>query len=146
MNFEVDNVLREFVEVRWVDYDNLVVQFPHYLAVYEKVRKKMKRLCYQDWFYQMCVHGALLVGSFAKMLCGEEIQANDYDLLVPLEKWQTIALLIPESAKPNKFGGWRFLVKGKDTDEIEVDVWPDTLVNYLTNCKTKVVRFVQLIL
>jgi hypothetical protein len=83
--------------------------------------------------YLMCVHGALLVGSQAKKLMGENIESNDYDLLVPLEKWQTIALLIPIDAKPNKFGGWRF----KDDKENEIDVWPDTLQNYLTNCKTK---------
>lgn len=83
--------------------------------------------------YLMCVHGALLVGSVAKKLMGEKIESNDYDLLVPLEKWQTIALLIPEDAKPNKFGGWRF----KDDKGNEIDVWPDTLQNYLQNCKTK---------
>jgi hypothetical protein len=83
--------------------------------------------------YQMCVHGALIVGSYAKYLMGEDIETNDYDLLVPLDKWQTIALLIPETAKPNKFGGWRF----KDEKGGEVDVWPDTLQNYLKNCKTK---------
>lgn len=81
----------------------------------------------------MCVHGALLVGSQAKVLMGEEIESNDYDLLVPLERWQTIALLIPENAKPNKFGGWRFT----DDKGNEIDVWPDTLQNYLQNCKTK---------
>ena len=84
--------------------------------------------------YQMCVHGALLVGSVAKKLCGDESIENpkDFDLLVPLEKWQTIALLIPQTARPNKFGGWRF----KTSKGVEVDVWPDSLVNYLTNCKS----------
>lgn len=83
--------------------------------------------------YQMCVHGALLVGSQAKKLMGEVEESNDYDLLVPLEKWQTIALLIPADAQPNKFGGWRFT----DDKDNEIDVWPDTLQNYLQNCKTK---------
>jgi hypothetical protein len=83
--------------------------------------------------YLMCVHGALLVGSQAKKLMGEDIESNDYDLLVPLDKWQTIAVMIPECAKPNKFGGWRF----KDDNDNEIDVWPDTLQNYLSNCKTK---------
>jgi hypothetical protein len=84
--------------------------------------------------YQMAVHGALLVGSQAKLMMGELDEApNDYDLLVPLDKWQTIAMLIPPDAKPNKFGGWRFT----DEKDNEVDVWPDTLRNYLTNCKTK---------
>ena len=84
--------------------------------------------------YQMAVHRALLVGSQAKLLMGELDEApNDYDLLVPLDKWQIIAMLIPEDAKPNKFGGWRFV----DDKDNEIDVWPDTLLNYLTNCKTK---------
>lgn len=84
--------------------------------------------------YQMCVHGAYLVGSYAKYLLGDiDTKGNDYDLLVPLERWQTIALLIPSNAKPNKFGGWRFYT----ADAQEVDVWPDTLENYLRKCKTK---------
>jgi len=63
--------------------------------------------------YQMSVHGAYVVGSFAKKLCGENIDTNDFDVLVPLERWQTIALLIPETAKPNKFGGWRLAVRNR---------------------------------
>ena len=83
--------------------------------------------------YQMCVHGGLIVGSIAKKLMGEDIESNDYDILVPLDKWQTIAMIIPPHAIPNKFGGWRFT----DDKGNEIDVWPDTLHNYLTNCKTK---------
>lgn len=84
--------------------------------------------------YLMCVHGALVVGSTAKWLNGDiDTDPKDYDLLVPLERWQTIALLIPDTAKPNKFGGWRF----NDDKGNEIDVWPDTLENYLKNCKTK---------
>ena len=82
--------------------------------------------------YQMCVHGGLIVGSQAKLLAGESIDvARDWDILVPLPKWQTIAMLIPPDAKPNKFGGWRFI-----SEENEIDVWPDELENYLTNCKS----------
>lgn len=87
--------------------------------------------------YQMCVHGALIAGSYAKSLTGEKIKSNDYDLLVPLEKWQTIALLIPPDAKPNKFGGWRFMTPVVDEGLVEVDVWPDSVENYLSKCKTK---------
>ena len=83
--------------------------------------------------YLMCTHGGLLVGSIAKKIMGDDIKTNDYDILVPLEKWQTIALMIPEDAKPNKFGGWRFT----DDKDNEIDVWPDTVFNYLKNCKTK---------
>lgn len=83
--------------------------------------------------YQMCVHGGLLVGSYAKKLMGEVETTHDYDVLVPHERWQTIALLIPEDAKPNKFGGWRFL----DEKGNEIDVWPGSLHEYLRDCKTK---------
>jgi hypothetical protein len=86
--------------------------------------------------YQMAVHGALIVGSQAKKLCGEDVDAQDYDVLVPLEKWQTVALLIPRSARPNKFGGWRFKTDFKGA-MVEVDVWPDSLDKYLSQCKTK---------
>ena len=84
--------------------------------------------------YQMCVNGALIVGSFAKKLAGEKIKSHDYDLLVPPEKWQLVAILIPMTAKPNKFGGWRFVdsQSGK-----EIDVWPSSLEKYLTECKSK---------
>jgi hypothetical protein len=84
--------------------------------------------------YQMCVHGGLIVGSNAKRLAGEKIEGdpNDWDVICPLEKWQTISLLIPETAKPNKFGGWRFEME----DGMEIDVWPGSVMEYLTNCKS----------
>lgn len=82
--------------------------------------------------YQMCVHGALIVGSYAKQLIGEDIDCNDFDLLIPYEKWQVVSLLIPSDAVLNKFGGWRFSI-GKD----EIDVWPGSLLVYLSECKTK---------
>lgn len=87
--------------------------------------------------YQMAVHGGLIVGSQAKRMVGEvEVDSksnSDWDVLVPFEKWQIIALLIPTSATPNKFGGWRF----ETEDGVEVDVWPGSVITYLTECKTK---------
>jgi hypothetical protein len=82
----------------------------------------------------MCTHGAYIVGSYAKFLAGEDVpEPNDYDVLVPLNKWQNIALLIPPGAALNKFGGWRFTCD----DGKEVDVWPDSVEHYLTTCKSK---------
>ena len=85
--------------------------------------------------YLACVHGGLIVGSQAKRLAGETIKSDtsDWDLLIPFEKWSTIALMIPEDARPNKFGGWRF----SDDKGNEVDMWPGSVLEYLTNCKTK---------
>ena len=83
--------------------------------------------------YQMCVHGGLIGGSYAKKLVGDIDEANDYDVLVPLQYWQTVCMLIPETARPNKFGGWRFM----DEKGNEIDVWPGSLQEYLRDCKTK---------
>ena len=83
--------------------------------------------------YQMCVHGATIVGSRAKQMAGEDVEPNDYDLIVPIEKWPIIALLIPSDATLNKFGGWRFTTD----DGIEVDVWPGTMEDYLRHCKSQ---------
>ena len=86
--------------------------------------------------YQMCVNGALIAGSYAKKLVGDDVKPNDFDLMVPSEKWHIVSLLIPEDAHLNKFGGWRFNAEW-DGEEVEVDVWPDTVERYLSNCKTK---------
>lgn len=84
--------------------------------------------------YLMCVHWWLIVWSVAKSICeGLNIDSNDYDILVPLSKRQTIALMIPENAKPNKFWWRRF----EDDKGNEIDVRPDTPFNYLSKCKTK---------
>ena len=85
--------------------------------------------------YQMSVHGALIVGSQAKKLAGDDVDtdSSDWDVLVPYDRWQVIALMIPETATPNKFGGWRFIL---DMGE-EIDVWPGDVSTYLRECKTK---------
>lgn len=80
----------------------------------------------------MTVSGAYIVGSYAKMLIGEEIEPSDIDLIVPPEHWPIVSQMIPKKAKLNKFGGWRFKTKG-----IEVDIWPDTVERYLSKCKTR---------
>jgi hypothetical protein len=95
-------------------------------------RKQLPRVV-----YQMCVHGAYIVGSYARALAGTlKRTPRDFDLMVPLDKWQVIALMIPATAKPNKFGGWRFSTDW-DKATVEVDVWPDTLDSYLGRCKSQ---------
>lgn len=92
--------------------------------------------------YLMSVHGGLVVGSQAKIMAGDSLgidesgaerTGSDWDVLVPHEHWQKIALIIPEDARPNKFGGWRF----NDDKGNEIDVWPGSLHTYLSECKTK---------
>lgn len=43
----------------------------------------------------------------------------DWDIVVPYNQWYRAAFLIPEDARPNKFGGWRFQVDGT-----QIDMWP----------------------
>lgn len=84
--------------------------------------------------YQMCVHGALLCGSYAKKLMGEVETSGDYDLIVPYDKWATVALLIPrDSAELNSFGGIRFTDKHGN----QIDVWQGDPMTYLYECRTK---------
>lgn len=109
---------------------------PQKISLRSMKRNNTPNLMLPAIVYQMCVHGALLAGSLARKIADQDNEGefNDYDLLVPLEKWQIVALLIPKNSRPNKFGGWRFRL----TDGKEVDVWPDTLENYLAKCKTKI--------
>lgn len=74
-----------------------------------------------------CKQGAYLVGSYANYLIGKGETYKDYDLIVPPEKWTTIALLIPKYAQLNSFGGWKF------TDGLgnKVDIFPMSIEEYL---------------
>lgn len=44
---------------------------------------------------------------------------KDYDVLVPFSRWQEACMMIPASAKPNTFGGWKI-----EEDGASIDVWP----------------------
>ena len=72
-------------------------------------------------------HEAWVVGSAAKP-DADHATVRDYDVLVPLTHWQNAAMLIPEDAKPNTFGGWKCVSEGR-----EVDVWPGDLAWLMTN-------------
>lgn len=69
----------------------------------------------------------MLCGSVAKKIVGEVESSNDFDVIVPHSKWQTVSLLILSTARPNKFGGWRF----EDGKGNEIDVWPGNPLDYL---------------
>lgn len=84
--------------------------------------------------YQMCVHGALICGSYAKKLMGEVDTFSDYDLIVPPEKWAVVSLLIPrENVEFNAFGGLRF----KDKHGNQIDVWPGDPMTYMYQSHSK---------
>jgi hypothetical protein len=51
-----------------------------------------------------------------------EQNPQDIDILIPFHLWSKVAPLIPSDARPNKFGGWRFMQAS-----VEYDVWPGDL-------------------
>lgn len=64
-------------------------------------------------------HEAWVVGGAADP---ENEFPRDWDVLVPLTKWQDAAGLIPDNAKVNSFGGFKIVEDG-----IVIDVWPGEL-------------------
>ena len=90
-----------------------------------KKTKKIPRIV-----HQILIQGGLLVGSQVGYLLGKtKEKPGDYDILVPFEKWKDISILIPEDAEVNSFRGWRFYEEG-----VQIDVWPGSVFDYLTNC------------
>ena len=52
---------------------------------------------------------------------------RDYDVVIPFSEWNNAAMLIPETARPNSFGGWECKSEG-----YQVDVWPAELSKLMT--------------
>ena len=71
------------------------------------------------------LHEGWIVGNHSKT-------ARDLDILISFLHWREAAALIPSTAKPNTFGGWKFLEDG-----IWIDVWPGDLAWLMTNTKFK---------
>ena len=85
----------------------------------------------------MCRCGALLVGSYASYLVGEAKQFNDFDLIVPQDKWLAVLAVVPENAevKLTRFGGVHF----QDRAGNKIDVWPSSIDHHLRTCKPALV-------
>lgn len=69
-------------------------------------------------------HGAWIVGSGAR-----DTEPKDWDVVVPFNEWKQAALLVPENAKPNSFGGWRCV----DHRGNHIDIWPADLGLLMTH-------------
>jgi len=80
---------------------------------------------------KLSVFDAWIVGSAAAPDC-DIATVRDIDLLVPFSHWREAALLMPPDARPNTFGGWKFVSDGK-----EIDVWPGELGSVMTNAAAK---------
>ncbi len=78
---------------------------------------------------QLChLHGGWIVGSAAKPEV-DLAKVKDYDVLIPFSHWKEAAVLVPEAAEVNSFGGW----KCPTPEGVSVDVWPGDLAWVLTN-------------
>lgn len=53
--------------------------------------------------------------------------------MVPFSQWNAASQLIPKTAKPNTFGGWKIV----DEEGVEIDVWPGELGVLMQNAKAK---------
>lgn len=56
-----------------------------------------------------------------------DAEPRDWDVIVAFSEWKEAAALIPSSAVPNSFGGWKFADEGKT-----VDVWPGEMAWLMT--------------
>lgn len=74
--------------------------------------------------FGLCYRGGLIMGSQAKAYVEgkEPLVGHDWDIMVPFAVWHQVCGVIPRTAVPNGFRGWRFSIDG-----VEVDVWPDDL-------------------
>lgn len=76
----------------------------------------------------LCLCGGVITGSQAKSYAvgGPPLVDHDWDIMIPFSKWIFVEGIIPQTAKPNRFLGWRFSKNG-----VEFDVWPDDLQHFL---------------
>jgi len=84
--------------------------------------------------FLLCKTGALIVGGCAKYLLNKKEMCNDYDLIVPPEKWYIVSLLISTDAKINRHGGFKF----EDNDGNNIDIWPCSIEQHLIQCKAAI--------
>jgi len=77
------------------------------------------------------LHDGWVIGTAADPSCDLKT-VRDIDIMIPWSNWSKAALLVPEEAHPNTFGGWKF-----DKDGVTYDVWPDELGSCLSNAFTK---------
>ena len=59
------------------------------------------------------------------------INFRDVDIFIPHANWHKVSSMIPTSAQPNSFGGWKFVIDGT-----EIDLWPDSLERLMDHTNT----------
>ena len=72
-------------------------------------------------------NGWVVGGGAAYLLGLTSEQPRDWDILIPLEEWYKACKSFPVGSVTNSFGGVKIKV-----DDIEVDVWGDSLSNFIS--------------
>ncbi len=77
-------------------------------------------------------YGGWIVGSAANPSAVKN-KLHDIDVVIPFHQWRKVSKIVAakRAAKLNKHGGTRFIEAG-----IQIDVWPDTLLNNMLTCIT----------
>lgn len=67
-----------------------------------------------------------VVGGGAEFLIGNIKEPKDWDVIVPVTKWEHIFPIVPyKFAEVNTFGGFKVL-----ENDIEIDIWPEDLGHF----------------
>lgn len=86
--------------------------------------------------FTFCKRGANIVGERALKEAFPDkygdLECDKYELIVPVGNWKYIASLIPGGASTNIFGGFDFKTKDVDGNDVELSIWMDEAINYLS--------------
>lgn len=86
--------------------------------------------------FALCKKGAYIVGERALKEAFPDkyqvLKSDTYELIVPIDNWKNITSLIPGGATTNLFGGWDFKTKDIEGKDVNVSIWRDEAINYLS--------------
>ena len=77
-------------------------------------------------------YNAWITGTAADPNVNSIDDIDDIDVIIPFREWNKATGLIPDDAKKNKYGGWKY----KDGN-IFVDVWPNDLNSHMLSVMPK---------
>lgn len=82
-------------------------------------------------------YGAFIVGGACLYLLEESNNLKDIDIIVPLKHWNDAVFILPDTAKINTYGGFKFDSGETFYDnKISIDVWCQDLSEYCLNHNT----------
>ena len=86
--------------------------------------------------FALCEKGAHIVGERALKEAFpdkyEVLKSERYELIISVDNWKSITSLIPTEFTTNLFGGCDFKTKDVDGKDVDVSIWKDEVINYLS--------------